>query len=769
MKFSYEWLKDLSNTKLKAEQLASLLELHTAETDINKPKIFKDIIVAEVVSFQKHPNADRLRVVELRIGSDQIISPIVCGANNFSVKDKVALALPGAIIPVNTHGDGNPFVLTKAVIRGVESQGMICSGKELGISEDHEGILLLNSDLKLGQNFQVADKNETIEISIPANRPDLASYTGIAREISALENRRFQSTKINAKYFKKSSSLLKVKIADKSLCKRYIATRLSGLTIAPSPKFIQDRLVASGLNPKNNIVDITNYVMLLIGQPLHAFDAQKVNGNLNVRTAYLNETLVTLDNVARKLNKNSLVIADSQKALAVAGIIGGLDSAISESTSEIILEAANFNPVNIRRTSKFLGIRTDSSSRFERGLPPVYADYGLSLAIDLFIKYANASVVDTYLSGQQPESAPSIPYDYEKSNQILGLNLTLKQHQQILSKLGFEFIKTKGLSVIPPLWRADITIWQDIAEEVGRFQGLDSIPFINSLVPFSKKMSDPKSINLQPTSDFISRLGYQEIYTYSFVSEKDLHLSGYQPKQCLQIDNFLSLDQQYLRPSLSINMIKVGLINARNFSETKFFEIGNTYNLVAGKIIESTKIAFLYSSTTTNNKQPLPTTINKLLSEFSDEYEIKQIDEHTAEIFINKQKIGYTKYFSIDDIHLFYAEIDYDYLALQKRIYEFRPFSRFPASKLDLSILIKETQSWQEINSFLRKQKYPFLVSYNLIDTYKGKGIPERKKSYTLRLVLNSKEKTLTESEINETLKRIQHDLINNFHCEIRN
>lgn len=352
MKFAYSWLKELSGYNGSPEKLAEILSSHAFETELISGSEFKNIIVAKVTKVEKHPNADRLRVITLTDG-ETTYYPVVCGAWNFDVDAIVPLALPGAAIPHDQHDpEGKPFILGKATIRGIESQGMICSGKELGLSDDGKGIMILSEkDHKLGSTFAEKGGEIYFDISLPANRPDLLGYQGIAREIAALHNTKLNIYTPKIKLNKFKPKTLKVNIASEKLCPRYIAVRLANIEVGPSPDFIQERIKLSGHNPINNVVDITNYVMLEMGQPMHAFDAAKIQLPIHVRAAYLNEKIQTLDGTERKLTSQNLVIADGKHAIGVAGVIGGENSMIDEFTSQIILEVANFDSVSIRKTS----------------------------------------------------------------------------------------------------------------------------------------------------------------------------------------------------------------------------------------------------------------------------------------------------------------------------------------------------------------------------------------------------------------------------------
>lgn len=741
--------------------------MHSFETEVvSAGQEFPGIIVAKVTKVEKHPNADRLRVVELSDGK-QTYAPVVCGASNFETGAIVLLALPGALIPHNQHdSEGKPFTLSKATIRGIESQGMICSAKELGLGDDGSGILVLDeTKYTLGEFFSdKSGKNESLEISIPANRPDLLSYKGVAREIAALSGKMFKDAQPKLKLEKLKAKILKVRISEPKLCSRYIAVRLSSVRVGQSPSFIQNRLKESGLRPINNVVDITNYVMLELGQPLHAFDANNVVGGINVRRAYLNETIKTLDGVERKLSSENLVIADQKKALAIAGVIGGEFSGITQNTSEIILESANFNAVSIRQTSKKLGIRTDASARFEKSLPLEFANAAVAYAVELLAKYANAKPLENVQAGGNQKNI-NIKLESAKINELLGEKISEKEQKKILGRLGF---KIKGVLVDVPYWRADVKIWQDLAEEISRLKGLDTFPNHPISSTAAAKISEFFSETRNSLEDLVAGLGFDQIYTYSFISERDLSRWGIDKNCAIEIANPLSSDQQYLRTNLTINSLKIAEQNSRFVNSSDQFEIGNAYWKEGDSIFEKTYLHLLSYSKTKIPTERILGAINELFSRLDIETEISQSDEQSASVKIGGKLIGriFTK--NNSDIKWIAANFSLESIIESAKQKKYSTISRYPAKELDVSAMAKRTLPWESVKSFIEKFN-KLIKKVKLFDVYEGKNIPDDKKSLAFRIIYQADNRTLTDKEVNEIHNQLIKELETKFYLQVRN
>jgi phenylalanyl-tRNA synthetase beta chain len=770
MIFSIEWLKQLVDFKQTPKQLAEILSEKAFETEIAKSDAAPgNIVVAEVLKVEKHPNADRLRVVELSVG-EKIVAPVVCGAWNFEVGAKVPLALPGALIPHDQHDpEGKPFVLEKAVIRGIESQGMICSGKELGVSSDGSGILVLDGSRKPGEPFDLslAKTSSAFDISVPANRPDLISYRGVAWEIAALTGAKYKATKAKFDYKKLPSKIIKVRVTEPALCSRYIAVRLNNVEVGPSPKFVQERLKASGQRPINNIVDITNYVMLETGQPLHAFDGNKVVGGITVRKAYLNETLTTLDNVLRKLTKEMLVIADDKKALAVAGVMGGTESAVSNSTTQIVLESANFNSVSVRRTARELGIRTDASARFEKSLPPALTGSAINYAIELLMAHAKAKPLDAKIVSAKPTIFPAISVDCEDVNRLLGTSIKSAAQKNILKKFGFEVSGDKILKVRKPFWRTDVSIWQDLAEEVGRFEGLDKIQAVHSNVYPSSMLDDKPALLRENISDVLIGLGFDEIYTYSFVSKEDLEKWQISRMGVAEIANPLSQDQQYLRPNLLINNLKIALANSRLKTAGRYFEFGRVFNSNSGLVDEKYHLSLFTFNKSSYESEFLTASIKTMSDRFGLNLNLDQTGEQAAAIKSGSEIVGKIEAVNRSELKCLAAVFDFEKLHDLVEPKLFTPIIKYPSKELDVAAVVSKDLVWEKIESLVLKID-PLVRGVTLFDIYTGSNIPRTQKSLAFRIIFQSPERTLKDEEVNKIHAKILSEMKAKFNADIR-
>jgi phenylalanyl-tRNA synthetase beta chain len=769
MKFSYSWLQDLSGYKGTPEKLAEVLSSHAFETEVISGTEFKNIIVAKVTKVAKHPNADRLRVIELTDGTNTY-GPVVCGAWNFDVGALVALALPGATIPHNQHDpEGKSFVLTKATIRGLESQGMICSGKELGISDDGNGILLLSGrEYKPGETFTSKGGEVYLDISAPANRPDLLGYYGVALEIAALTGSKLNIKHPKIDLDKLKPKLLKVNISSLKLCPRYVAVRLNNLAIQSSPEFIQERIRFSGHRPINNIVDITNYVMLETGQPLHAFDAQKIQGPISVRTAYVNEKIVSLDGVERKLSPQNLVIADSKQAIGVAGVIGGANSMIDEFTTEIILESANFDGVSIRKTARELGLRTDAAVRFEKSLPLALTDFAAAYAVELLQKYAAAVPLETYKAGTKPPPLTRVAFDPDKINNLLGLTLLPAEQKKILGKFGYA-VQGSGhnMSAVVPFRRPDVTIWQDLAEEIGRFVGLDEIhPATTSVYP-SFEMTSPMVDERQRSVETLTGLGFDEIYTYSFISEKDLEIWDIEKKIVLTVANPLSSDQQYMRPNILINMMKAAEHNSRFNGSGNYFEIGNIYWKEGKHLMEKTYLGMI----SFDKDYPvlrITSSFRELAKRMNVAVTIEQDSEQMATIKAGKEVLGHIGRVQVGDLNWVGVHLDYEMFIKHASDKTFKPIIRYPSVELDVAVFARRDLAWGKIEHLIRSMDDKIIKDVELFDVYTGKNVPINKKSMAFRIVYQSVHKTLTDAEVQAVHSEVLKELKSKLNLEVR-
>ncbi len=579
MKLPLSWLKEYVDFELSPNELASLLTFSGTEVEGIKTigGDFTGLVVGEVLSVERHPNADRLTVCQVNDGSS--ILTVVCGAPNVSAGIKVPLATIGVTLP-------NGLKIKKAKVRGVESFGMLCAADELGLSEDHSGLMILPADTKAGTPFsEIAGPPETVlELEVTPNRPDCLSLIGMAREVATLLGK---PLKLPTPCVKESAipvaSLASVTIEDAVGCPRYTGRVVQGITIAPSPQWMQRRLSAAGIRPINNVVDITNYVMLESGQPLHAFDFELLEGRkIVVRRAKSGETMSTLDGAARELNTEMLLIADAKRPVAVAGVMGGAGSEIRDVTKTVLLESAYFKPSDVRKTSKKLGLSSESSYRFERGVDVENVEWVSRRAVQLICELAGGvaakGVLDVF---PNPQSHVQVPLRFERVRDLLGIELSNEKVMSIFISLGFGIVSKEPTRCVVdvPAFRVDVAQEADLIEEVARVHGLDKIPSPSPVAKIVPGVDDKPTRSILALRENLIGLGLSETMNYSFLSEKLLDLVGYgEPSKRIVLPNPISADHTVLRDSFIPQMIEtLGRNRARQAGEASLFEMGRVF------------------------------------------------------------------------------------------------------------------------------------------------------------------------------------------------
>lgn len=579
MKYSYNWLKELSGTKKSPEQLAKLLLTHAFEVEgIERYAHHLDGVVAgRVVALEKHPNADKLRVAEVEIGKDDT-RRIVCGAPNIALGQMVAVAPVGTALPGN-------MVIKEATIRGVLSMGMICSAQELGLGDDHTGILVLPEETPVGAPFAryFALEDSLIEIKIlPDRGSDALSYEGMAREIAALDGHapHFGEEGVASKKAKgirmpAYNRVPKITISDKRSCPRYIGLAFKNVTVSESPLWLKVRLILSDLRPVNNIVDITNYLMLLTGQPLHAFDSDMLSGGIVVRHAKKNERLTLLGGAIKKLTPEDLVIADGKKALALAGVMGGKDSGITEETTNLFLEIATFDASTIRRTKAYHHLLTDASYRFERGLDPNLPERVARLAVLLLTEHSSGKYLgmrDVYPKAIKPWK---IILSLKRVESVLGIEIPLFGVVRYLALLGLQVKKVadrEKVEVTVPTRRPDLRDEWNLIEEIGRMQGYDKIPAVAPNFPLIPVRKDGAKHFERSAKEYLAQNGFDELMTYSLYGERDQSAARLPRAEHLELENPLSPEQKLLRMTLAPTMLRKVRENLRHFDHFNCFE-----------------------------------------------------------------------------------------------------------------------------------------------------------------------------------------------------
>ncbi len=744
---------------------------------------WENVRVGLVQDVQPHPNADRLRLVTVDLGDRK--TTVVCGAPNVAAGQRIAFASVGARL-IDGH-TGQTAALKPAKIRGVVSEGMVCSEKELGLSESHEGILVLPTDAPLGQPLQDYMGDKVLDVEVTPNRPDCMSVLGVTRELAALSNLMVRAPDVE--YPENDTPVGKlagVDIADPDLCPRYTATVIQGIKIGPSPRWLQRRLELCGMRPINNVVDVTNYVMLEYGQPLHAFDFSFISdGRIIVRRARKDETIISLDGVSRELSPDMLVIADSSRAVAVAGVMGGLNSEVSEHTKTVLLESANFNSASIRRTGGALNMRSEASMRFEKGLPAELAVTALLRATRLIIEtsggQAAKGIIDVYpgKKARQPVHLSNI-----ELNRLLGTEIRLPQTKETLELLGFvcRAISADELDVTVPFWRADINQSADLIEEVARIVGYDQIPTSMICAPIPAFQPSPGLLLKERLGAILTACGLQEVINYSLTSleslsrtTQDMSLPGPQP---VPIANPMSREFECLRTSLRPRLLANTASNQRYEEQIGLFEIGRVYMPRKGNLPEEVEMLGVVLS---GSRQPVSWRTKDRPADF---FDAKGIAEAVFErlgvevTFVAAEDAGMSPGRGarglsgkvplgvLGEVHprvvenfkasgpLYLFEIDLEkLLSVVSAEFKYEPLPRFPSTSRDIAVIVDMGVRYQDIVELVRG--LPLVNQVMLFDVYEGGQVPGGKKSLAFRVVYQSADHTLTDEEVNRVQQKM--------------
>jgi phenylalanyl-tRNA synthetase beta chain len=790
MKVPLKWLKDYVDVKLPPSELAQKLTLAGFEVGeiITKGGGWDNIVIGQITAVNPHPNADRLRLTTVNLGKEQ--ETVVCGAPNLNVGDKIAFARVGARL-INPY-DGKVEELKPAKIRGVVSRGMVCSEKELGISENHEGIMVLSANATIGTPLADYLGDTVLDIDITANRPDCLSVVGIAREVAALSGQPMHIPEISyAESVNPIDKQVSIEIADADLCPRYCASLITGVKIAESPAWLQERLIACGQRPINNIVDITNYVMLEYGQPLHSFDYDRIKSKkIIVRRAQEAENFFTLDGTERKLTHDMLVIGDGDRTVAVAGVMGGLNSEVTESTTSILLEAASFKASSIHYTSRHLGLTSEASMRFERGISSGLTIPALKHATELIAELGGGKItkgiIDIYPGRKEPRAILLTP---EEVKRILGIGYSLEQIVNALTSLGFDCkADSSKIMVTAPYWRSDIRLDVDLIEEVARVIGYDKIPTTLLGEPIPRQNPEPVLGLKKTIRDSLVGYGFHEAMTYSLTSLQllsDVAADPHPPEPMpLRVANPMTTDQEYLRNNLRANLL-VGLASNRRHEDggIRLFEMGKIYlprendlpeepemlcGLMSGPRVERSWLGSDGSFDFYDVKGVVEGLFNHLgisagFEKSSDEglHPVRQ-----AAIVLPRKDGLKVKIGVFGELHPKVAdafevagtvglfEINVTALlpfAISQKM--FQPIPRFPGIVRDLALVVDTGITNQRILDIIRS--FSLISEVVLFDVYSGKQVVEGKKSLAYRLVYQSPTQTLTDEEVNKVQEQI--------------
>lgn len=782
------------------------LEVEGIEQTGSENQNLNGVVVGKVISLEKHPNADKLRVAMVDVGNGTNLQ-IVCGAPNIEEEQKVPVATVGTVL---TAPDGKSFTIKEAKLRGVESSGMICSEAELGISENNDGIWVLEPAYKVGTPIaQLIKKSNTdtlIEIGLTPNRTDAMSHFGVARDLHAALNVlkiKGELLPPNLDAFDEIASSGKnpitVEIKNPELAPRYAGLYLDNIKIKTSPEWLQDRLRTIGLNPINNVVDISNYILHDLGQPLHAFDADKISDKkIIVQTLPAQTKFKTLDGVERELNGSELMICDTKGGMCMAGVYGGLDSGVTETTKSIFLESAYFNPVSIRKSSKFHGLNTDSSFRFERGVDPNMAILALKKAAILLVEHADAKLVGDILDiYPTPIENTQTILRYHKVDQLLGERLHREQIKGILESLDIKIISESNetLEVSIPPYRADVLREIDIIEEILRIYGYNKIktPEKISFTAVKNQEKNPHRIENTVAQNLIS-LGFHEAMNNSVVKSEFQSIFGLDESKGVKLLNPLSSDLAVMRQSMMPSLLENVEYNLnRKNSNIKLFEFGKVYQKTAKGHQENYRLAILLSGnknsenwanpSTKTNFYTLKGTILQILNRLGiqDIQETSQKEANYSDAITLKLKgkelgtlgIVDKKILKKMDVgqDVFFAELDWDLIVATAAEFQlkYKEISKFPAVKRDLALLIDKNIFYKDLFEATQTLKLDLLKSVQLFDVYEGDKLPEGKKSYAMSFVLQNEEKTLSDVEIDGAMNELIRNFQEKFNAELRN
>lgn len=799
MKASIEWLSEYTNIDVDAVKLGDILTMtgSKVETIEQKGNDIKNVVVGKILEVKKHPDADKLVVTKVDVGNEKI--QIVTGAKNIKEGDIVPIAKDGSELPGGVK-------IKKGNLRGVESCGMMCSIGELNIgladfpNQIEDGIMILDKSLEKDIGKDIVDvlnlKEDIIDFEITSNRPDCFSIEGLGRETAASLDKPFKNPRKNIDELKVETKEelegLKVDIEAPDLCYRYIARMVKNVKIGPSPEWMVRRLKACGIRSINNIVDITNYVMLEMGQPMHAFDINSIEGkHITVRRAKNGEKITTLDEQERELDENNLVIADEKKAVAIAGVMGGLNSEIEENTTTVVFESATFYGGSVRKTAKKVGLRTESSSRFEKGLSAENALRAANRAVELVeLLGAGEAIegkIDVYPTKQKINK---IKLDVQKINNLLGTNLSKQEMIDILEKLD---IKVQDDTVISPYFRMDLEFLADIAEEIGRFYGYDKLDSTlikadTTLGIRSKEQNIKKKIK-----EVLVNNGLSEIYTYGFVSQKDLEMSNINEetvKYAITIQNPLSDEYKLMRPTTIPSMMQILATNANKKNQNvKLFDLSRNYKNMKqevqnGEVPLQEEILTIGMYGEDVDFYTLKGLLENILEAISvNHYEVeKEINNESyhpgrcANIAIGKDIVA-----CLGEVH---PEVLDNYM-ITKRAYllevnitklvkyarqnkKYIEVPKFPAVERDIAVIVDETVEVGQIEKIVTKKAKKLLESIQLFDIYRNEKLGENKKSVAYSLIFRDKNKTLSDDEINQIMEEIIAELEKQLNATLR-
>ena len=802
MKISHNWLQQFIKVNLPIDEIARLLTDLGLEVEGTYPFQsvkggLEGVVVGEVLQCEPHPNADRLRITEVDLGEDRKV-PIVCGAPNVAKGQKVAVATVGTTLYMH---DGTELKIGKSKIRGEVSMGMICAEDELGLGSDHDGILILDNTILTGtpaaEVFSI--ENDTVfEIGLTPNRADAMSHMGVARDLKALCMLReipfeWSIPETSSFHVENTNSIVQVEVVDTDRCTQYFGVTLTNVKVAPSPSWLQNRLKAIGISPKNNVVDVTNYVLHELGQPLHAFDASKIDSKIKVQTFPKGTKFTTLDGVERTLSDEDLMISDASTPHCIAGVFGGMDSGVTEQSTTVFLESAYFDPVSIRKTAKLHGLSTDASFRFERGIDPEIGIYALKRAALLIKKVAGGVVSSEIQEHAKPLAEPSPLFlSYEQIEKTIGEPLSKKDLNTIVNALEINInsVSETGIGLIVPHYRVDVTRPADVIEEILRVYGYNNLSskplqFIAN-PPYSWK--DAHKLT-EAVADKLTNFGFYEALNNSLTSPEH-HSDFHDP---VTLVNPLGKDLSMMRQSLMHPLLENIAFNSnRQQKQIKLFEFGSVYGQKDTEYIESKRLGIaMVGSTfeahwdTAQSPQPFFYCKGVLTDIFSGlglpslQFESTKHDhfDQAFNLVYRKKSFGVmgllskkvVAHFEIDQ-EVYYAELDWQAL-LKKSFSEgvtFEEISKYPIMRRDFALLVDEATPFEELQKTALQTEQKILKEVHLFDVYQGKNLPKGKKSYGLSFSFQDNKKTLTDPQVDKVMEKLKTNFEKQFGAELR-
>ncbi len=794
MKISLNWLKNYVDLDVSADELTEALPmvgLEVEDVESTAMPTFENLVVGEILSREQHPDADRLGVCQVKV-DDGEPRQIVCGATNYKVGDRVPVALPGCVLP----GD---FKIKKSKLRGVESHGMMCSAKELGMGEDHSGLLILEQRPEIGTpiNDVFPGGDTVIELELTANRGDCLSHIGVARELAAIFGQELRLPKVK-QHPGDGEGLISAVEVETPDCPLYTATSIKGVKIAPSPDWLKEALEAVGLRPINNVVDVTNYVLMETGQPLHAFDAQKIKGGkLVVRQAAEGEQIVTLDEHKRKLTPSMMVIADAERPLVVAGVMGSLDAEVDSATVDIVLESAYFRPGSIRATSRALNLFSDSSHRFSRDVDPVGVDFAARRAIDLILQVAGGEVAGKCITvGKAPRGDRTININPDYVRRVCGFGVEDEAIAETFTRLGFRVDRgSYQWSVLVPSFRPEVDRPIDLVEEFIRLHGTPKIPEARVKATGLTREDDPLALFNRHAVQKLAGENFAECSHYTLTDGTRLaKWFGPERADALQLDNPLTAEQSHLRASLIPGLLDALRLNANNGNHpARLCETGRVFRAVGGKLWELASVGFVIAVDDGHRRwrereAPDFFTAKKLLAELATlagikpqklDYKLFEDEPfwqsgHAAraacwkkngyKAFAGLVSVDATKDWDIDTLVLAGELILLPEFLAKKtgKAVRLSPFSSFPPSTKDLALVVDAATTAETVRRDLLKAaskavgKEFACEGVEAFDLYAGQGLPEGKKSLAFAISFRAPDRTLKDKEVATAFDAIQ-------------